>query len=145
MKYTCEVEINRPIHEVAALWENESYFHKWQDEFSYIQLMAGIKNTEGALSKIVFDGDRKIILKETILKYNMPHEKIAEYEHTHMTNTQRTTFKKINENKTLFKSEVEYTKFNGLFIKIIAKLFPGKFRQQSQKWMDQFKAFAENA
>ena len=144
MKYTCEVTVNRPLNEVAALWENESYFHKWQDEFSYIELKAGVKNTKGAISKIVFDGDRKIILKETILNYNMPHEKMAHYEHTHMINTQRSTFEVISENKTLYKSEVEYIQFNGLFMKVIAKLFPGKFKQQSQKWMNQFKSFAES-
>ena len=61
-----------------------------------------------------------------------------------MSNTQGSRFKALNDTTTLYISEVEYIKFNGLMIKLIAKLFPGKFKQQSQKWMNQFKAFAEN-
>ncbi len=54
---------------------------------------------------------------------------------SHMVNTQTTRFKVIEENKTQYISEVEYTKFNGIMI---------KFKEQNQKWMNQFKEFAEN-
>ncbi|WP_452223149.1 hypothetical protein [Lacinutrix chionoecetis] len=74
----------------------------------------------------------------------MPVEKTALYEHSHMTNTQTTRFKQIDENTTQYTSEVEYIKFNGFVIKLMAKFFPSKFKEQSQKWMNQFKAFAEN-
>ena len=60
-----------------------------------------------------------------------------------MTNTQTTRFLVIGKNKTQYTSEVEYKKFNGFMIKLIAKLFPTKFKEQSQKWMNQFKEFAE--
>lgn len=32
---------------------------------------------------------------------------------------------------------------NGIMPKLMAKLFPGMFKKQSQKWMDQFKEFVE--
>ncbi|SEA60383.1 SRPBCC family protein [Bizionia paragorgiae] len=82
---------------------------------------------------------------ETIILNDLPKEKTALYEHIHMTNTQTTRFKEISFNKTQLISEVEYTKFNGFLIKMIAKLFPNKFKQQSQKWLIQFKTFAERA
>lgn len=68
---------------------------------------------------------------------------MALYEHIHMTNTQTTTFKSIDTNITQYTSEEDYIKFNGMMIKLIAKLFPSKFKAQSQKWMNQFKVFAE--
>ena len=144
MKYTCSVEIDAPIEKVVALWENEAYFKEWQDGFESIELLSGSHNTEGAKSKIVFNGKRRMELTETIIKSDLPNEKKALYEHIHMTNTQTTRFESITENSTRYISEVEYTKFNGVMIKLIAKLFPSKFKEQSQKWMNQFKSFAES-
>ena len=83
-------------------------------------------------------------LIETIITNNLPYEKKALYEHTNMTNTQTTKFESISEGRTLFISEVEYTKFNGFIPNLMAKFFPGVFKKQSQKWMNQFKVFAEN-
>jgi len=143
MKYTCTVKIDAPIERVVALWENEQNFKEWQDGFESIEHLEGIPDTKGAKSKIVFEGKNRMELTETILSINLPEEKLALYEHIHMTNTQSSRFKTIEGNKTLYTSEVEYTKFNGFLIKLIAKLFPSKFKGQSQKWMNQFKEFAE--
>ena len=144
MKYQCTIDIDLPIAETAELWQNEDHFGKWQDGFKSIEVIEGKANTEGAKSRILFDGKRKMELIETIIESNLPTEKTALYEHIHMTNTQTTRFEVIDVNKTRYISEVEYLKFNGLLIKLIAKLFPSKFKEQSQKWMQQFKEFAES-
>lgn len=144
MKYTCSVELNRPINEVVELWSDEKHFREWQDGFHSIKLLSGKPNTKGAKSKILFKGKREIELTETILSINLPTEKVALYEHIHMCNTQTTRFQEMGPHKTLYISEVEYTQFNGFMVKLMAFLFPGKFKGQSQKWMDQFKAFAES-
>jgi uncharacterized membrane protein len=144
MKYTCKTTINQPIDKVATLWADENYFKEWQDGFQSIELLNGKANAVGAKSKIILDGNQYIELIETILINDLPKEKKGLYEHKHMTNTQHTKFVALSDTETEFISEVEYTQFNGLMIKIIAKLFPGKFKAQSQKWMDQFKEFAEN-
>ncbi len=143
MKYICSVEIDAPIDKVVALWENEENFKEWQDGFESIEHLEGVPHTKNAKSKIVLDGKVRIELIETILSINLPEEKVALYEHIHMTNTQASRFQTIENNRTRYTSEVEYTKFNGFMIKLMAKLFPGKFKGQSQKWMDQFKTFAE--
>lgn len=143
MKYICKIEINAPIDNVTSLWEDENNFKHWQDGFESIVLLSGYKNTEGSKSKITLSGKHHIELIETIITHNLPSEKKALYEHKHMTNTQTSRFKSLEENKTEYISEVEYTNFNGLMIKMMAKLFPEKFKEQSQKWMNQFKEFAE--
>ena len=145
MKYTCTIEINLPLNKVVELWSNEAYFKHWQDGFQSITLIEGEPGTVGAKSKILLEqGKRKMELIETIISNNLPTEKKALYEHIHMTNTQTTRFEVVNPNTTRYISEVEYTKFNGFLPKLMAKLFPGMFKKQSQKWMDQFKEFAEN-
>ncbi len=143
MKYTCSVDINLPIDKVVALWDNENNFKEWQDGFESIEHLEGKLNTKGAKSRIIFQGKRRIELLETIISSNLPQERIALYEHIHMTNTQTTRFKTIGDNKTQFISEVEYTKFNGIMIKLMVIFFPSKFKEQSQKWMNQFKEFSE--
>ena len=143
MKYTCKVDIDLPIDRTVALWEDETNFKEWQDGFKSIEHLSGLPNSKGAKSKIILQKKRKIELLETIILSDLPKNKIALYEHIHMTNTQTTSFKTINQNKTQYISEMEYTKFNGIMIKLIAKLFPSKFKDQSQKWMNQFKEFAE--
>ena len=144
MKYTCKININLPISKVVSLWENELFFKEWQDGFKSIEHLSGLPHTKGAKAKIIVQDKRKIELLETIISTNLPEQKIALYEHIHMTNTQTTSFKAINQKKTQYTSEVEYTKFNGFMIKLMAKLFPSKFKEQSQKWMNQFKEFAES-
>ena len=144
MKYTCSIDIDLPLEKTVKLWEDENNFKHWQDGFKSIKHLNGSTNTVGATSKIILNSNQKIELLETILVSNLPHEKTALYEHKHMANTQTTRFIAIDTYKTQYISEVEYTKFNGLFIKVIAKLFPKKFKAQSEKWMLQFKTFAEN-
>lgn len=144
MKYTCSITINLPLKKTAELWNNEAHFSKWQDDFKSIELISGSKDTVGAKSRILFDGKQKIELIETVLISNLPTEKKALYEHVHMINTQHTQFEAINPNTTLFTSTVEYTKFNKFIIRMLARLFPNIFKKQSERWMEQFKVFAEN-
>ena len=144
MKYECRTLINLPIDKVAALWADKNHFKEWQDGFQSIELLSGNANEVQAKSKIIIDGDQYIELIETIQINDLPREKKALYEHKHMTNTQHTKFVSKGDSQTEFISEVEYTQFNGFMIKMMAKFFPGKFKAQSQKWMDQFKAFAES-
>ncbi len=145
MKYTCTVDINLPIDKVVALWEDENHFKKWQDGFQSIEHLEGQLNKPGSKSKILLEqGNVFMELIETIISNNLPKEKKAFYEHIHMSNTQTTRFKELSETKTQHISEVEYTQFNGLMPKLMAKLFPSMFKKQSQKWMDQFKDFVEN-
>lgn len=144
MRYICEIDIHLPIDKTVELWKNPDYFKNWQDGFERMEHISGQPETKGAKSKIYFNGKRKMELLETIITSDLPNAKIALYEHIHMTNTQASRFEAIGPNKTKYISEVEYTNFNGLLIKLMARLFPGKFKQQSQKWMEQFKAFAES-
>lgn len=144
MKYTCKIEIDQPIDKVVALWQDENNFKAWQDGFVSIEHLSGSPETVGAKSRILFkQGRRQLELLETVMLSNLPEEKTALYEHKHMTNTQTTRFEKRPDNKTAYISEVEYTQFNGFFPKIMAILFPSMFKKQSEKWMRQFKKFAE--
>jgi len=89
-------------------------------------------------------GKRKLELKELILLNELPLEFKAEYTAKEMVNTMHSFFTPLSEDKTEWKSEINYSKFNGLMPKLMAYLMPGMFKKQAQKWSDQFKTFAEN-
>lgn len=144
MKYTNKVEINLPLEKVVHLWENEDYFKEWQTGFINKIQVKGTPGEKGAQSEIYLNHkNREMKLLETVLESNLPHEKIVLIEHEHMSNTMASRFKDLGNSRTEYAAEIEYIKFNGFLPTLMAKLFPGMFKQQSQMWLDQFKSFAE--
>ena len=140
MKFTCYTDIEAPLNKVIELFENPDNLKEWQDGFISIESISGTPGEVGSKSKLTYE---KLTLIETILRNELPEEFKANYEHKHMVNTMSCRFKKIDSNTTRFEQEINYTKFNGLAIKLMAKLFPGMFKKQVQKWLNQFKTFTE--
>ena len=146
MKYTCNIEVKRSKEDCVKLWLDESYYARWQDGFQYKEWKYGRPNATGSISNILFaQGKRKIELEETILENNLPDFILGEYVHVHMINSQKISFQSISETTTLITSEVDYKAFYSFLPKMMAKLFPGMFKKQSQKWLDQFKRMAETS
>lgn len=145
MKFTCTVDIDAPLDQVVELFKDTENLKAWQDGIQSFEHLSGNANEAGAKSKIVFQqGKQRIELIETIQVMDLPREKTALYEHTHMVNTMKSSFADLGSNKTRFTAEIHYTKFIGLMPKLMAWLMPGLFKKQTQKWLDQFKAFSEN-
>jgi len=144
MKYTCTVEIPLNQKECVDLWMDESKFHLWQDGFQHRKWIEGEPNANNSKSEILLaQGKNRMELEERIIDNSLPDYILGEYVHKHMTNTQKTSFQIISEDSTLIRSDVEYTAFRGFLPRLMAKLFPGMFKKQSQKWLDQFKLLAE--
>ncbi len=146
MKFNCYVEINQPIEKVIELFDNPDNMKHWQDGFVGFEHLSGKAGKVGAKSRITYTFGKKgktMELIETIKVRNLPYEFSGTYEHKHMTNNMINRFKSLGPDKTRWDAELEYTKLNGFMIKIMAFLMPGMFKKQTQKWLDQFKAFAE--
>jgi uncharacterized membrane protein len=144
MKFTCQVEINLPIEKVIPLYQNVDNLKHWQDGFISYKHVSGNPGKKNAKSKFEYQiGKRKIELIETIIINDLPHQFSGLYETKEMTNTMTNSFEEADTNKTLYTTHIEYTQFNGLMPKLMAKLFPGMFRKQTQKWLNQFKEFVE--
>ncbi len=141
MTFTCSVEINADIAKVQSIFLDSSTLKYYQDGFKSKTLISGIEGTKGAKSKLVYE---KLELIETILNSDLPDSFLGLYEHKHMTNTMKVSFSSITDTKTLYTTEIEYTKFNGFLIKLMAKLFPNMFKKQVEKWLHQFKEYVEN-
>ncbi len=144
MKYTTEIEINKPIDEVVALFDNVDNMDKWMEGLQSFEPISGVPGEVGAKSRLVFKmGKREIEMIETITVRNLPNEFSGTYEAKGVFNIVKNKFVKVSDNTTKHIGEQEF-QFKG-FMKIIAFLMPGAFKKQSMKYMLDFKHFAEKA
>ncbi len=144
MKFTCTVIVNKPIEQVAELFINPDNLKEYQDGFIKKEIVSGVPAEVGTVSRMYYkQGKREMIIKETVTSNNLPHEFSGYYHHIHMDNTMTSRFTSLSENQTQYIAEIEYTEMRGFMIKAIAFLFPSMFRKQVQKWLNQFKEFAE--
>ena len=144
MKFTCSVIINQPVEKTVALFSNPDHLKEYQDGFLRKDLISGQEGQEGAVSNMYYKmGKREMEITETIVTNNLPDEFFGRYHHKHMDNTMKCWFEAIDTNTTHYHTEIHYTAFRGLLPKLMATLFPGMFRKQVQKWLNNFKVFAE--
>lgn len=144
MKFTCHIDINKPIHELVDLFNNPDNLKEWQDGFQRLEHLSGTPGQKGAISNLyyIMRGKEEVI-QETLISMNLPSEMSGTYVHRHMSNTMQVEFEAIDEENTRYINHIHYTELNGFMIKLMAKLMPGMFKKQVQKWQNQFKAFAE--
>ena len=144
MKFNNYIDIQIPRDKLVELFANPNYLKEYQDGFIKKELIEGTEGQEGAISNMYYQyGKRDMLIQETILSNNLPESFEGFYHHKHMDNTMKCEFKALNESTTRYKYEVEYTRMSWVLPKLMAMLFPGMFKKQVDKWMNQFKAFAE--
>lgn len=145
MKFTCTIIINKPKEQVATLFANPDYLKEYQDTFICKELISGESGKNGAVSKMLYKmGKGEMELTETIIENNLPDSFYAEYHHKHTDNTMRCTFESKDDNNTIYSSEIHYTSIRGFMPKAMAFLFPSVFKKQVNKWLVNFKNFAES-
>lgn len=142
MKYTTEIEINKPIETVINLFDNPDNMDKWMEGLQSFEHLSGEPGQPGAKSRLKFKmGSREIEMIETITVRDLPREFSGTYEAKGVLNIVKNKFEKISDSKTKYISEQEF-EFSG-FMKLIAFLMPGAFKKQSMKYLKDFKRFAE--
>lgn len=142
MKYTVEIDIDKPLDKVISLFDDPNNLANWMEGLQNTEHLSGEIGKAGAKSKMTFlQGKRKIELVETILTHNLPQDYSATYESFGATSTNKNSFTAISENKTKYTVEAEF-EFSG-FMKFIAFVMPKAFRKQSLKYLLDFKTFAE--
>ncbi|MBK7811018.1 MAG: SRPBCC family protein [Saprospiraceae bacterium] len=138
MKFTSEIEINKPIQTVIDLFDNADNMGKWMEGLLSFEHLSGTPGQVGAKSKLVFQmGKRKIEMIETILTRHLPDEFSGTYEADGVHNIVKNSFVKISESKTKYITENEF-QFKG-FMKLIGFIMPGAFKKQSIKYLEAFK------
>ena len=143
MKYQVEIEINKPISDVVALFEDRNNDRLWMEGFVEKIPIKGDEGELGAKCKVVFQmGKRKMEMIEEITEKKLPESYVTTYTTPSVFNIVKNSFKKIDENTTLYQTEQEF-QFKTFLMKVMGFLMPGAFKKQSMKYHKAFKAFAE--
>jgi len=142
LKYTCEIDINKPRSMVVELIDNPDNMVHWQPGFISMETIEGEPGADGSKSLLKYKmGKRNIEMVETIIKRDFPDEFSATYEAKGVYNKQVNTFYEVDENTTKWVSDT-YFELKG-FIMIMGWLMPGSFKKQSMTYLKLFKEFAE--
>ncbi len=144
MKYTIEIEIDKPIARIVELFDSVDNLYKWMEGLQSFEAISGKQGEVGAKAKLKFlIGKRKMEMIETITVKNLPHEFSGTYEANGVFNIVKNKFVALPNNRTKYISEQEF-QFKGI-MKLIAFMMPGAFRKQSMKYLNDFKTFAEKS
>lgn len=142
MKYTTEIEINKPIDEVVALFDNPDNMGEWMEGLQSFEPISGTPGQPGAKSRLKFKmGKREVEMIETITVRNLPEEFTGTYEADGVFNVVKNRFVKLAPDRTKYITEQEF-QFRG-WMKLLGLLMPGAFKKQSRKYQADFKQFAE--
>ena len=143
MKYTTEIVVDVPREEFIKKMDDPDNMKHWQQGLIGYEKLSASPGQEGSRMSLSYEmGKRKMDLVETIIKKNLPEEIHMTYETKGVHNIQKNYFKEEDE-KTRWVSESEF-QFSGFGMKLMGFLMPGAFKKQSLKYMQDFKAFAEN-
>ena len=144
MKFTCTVDIDLPIDKVIELYDKPENMRHWQDGFISFEHISGEPGQPGAQSHITYKmGKKEMVLLETVVKRELPHTFNGTYEGDFGKNTMNNSFTELSKTSTRWQADLEYIQANGFIMKVMTKLFPSIMKRQTQKWCDQFKAWAE--
>ena len=144
MKYTLDIEINKPIDEVIKLFDSSENITKWMEGLKSFEHLEGTPGKPGAKSVLKFElAKRKFEMVETVIALNLPEEFTASYETPDgAISTVKNSFVALSENQTKYISDNSF-EMKGLMMRIIAFLMPGMFKKQTMKYLVAFKEFAE--
>lgn len=145
LKITGHIDINQNRDVVTSIFANPKYLKEYQDTFLRKEHLSGEEGKENAVSHMYYQfGKKEILLVETITKNELPDRFEAYYHHKHMDNTMVCEFEVVNKNTTRYHYSYEYMRINWVMPKLMAILFPNMYRKPAEKWLRQFKEFAEN-
>ncbi|MEM7367790.1 MAG: SRPBCC family protein [Bacteroidota bacterium] len=142
MHYTTEIIINQPIDKVVKLFDDPENLKEWQPGLLSFEHFEGEFGEPGSKMRLLYKmGKREIEMIETLLSHNLPEEFTATYEAKNVWNKIKNRFVVVDSKTTKWISENEF-RCSG-FLRIMVFLFPGSFKKQTLKHMQDFKTFAE--
>ena len=143
MKYSTEIVVDVPREEFIKKMDDPENMKHWQQGLIGYEQLSANPGQEGSRMSLSYEmGRRKMDLVETIIKKNLPEEMHMTYDTKGVHNIQKNYFRE-EDGSTRWISETEF-QFSGLGMKPMGLLMPGAFKKQSLKYMQDFKAFAEN-
>ncbi len=144
MEYKIEIEIDLPRDKLIELFDSTENLYKWQPDLLSFDHLSGEPGQVGAKSKLKYKmGKRDMEMIETITLREFPERFHGTYEAPGVYNRIENEFVALSSHKTQWVMLSEF-RFKG-FMRVIGWLFPGNFKKETRKMMNNFKSFAEAA
>lgn len=142
MKYTCAVDIHRPVSEVVGHFMDPDGLYNWHPTLKSIEHLEGEIGAPGAKTRLTYQGHRSdMVITETIDRNELPGVYSATYEGPGVVNPCRNAFVDQGNGSTRWIMETEF-KFSG-FMTIMSLFMRGAFRRETQSSMERFKSWVE--
>ncbi|UYO00593.1 MAG: SRPBCC family protein [Devosia sp.] len=143
LDYTTSITIDLPRERVVELFDNVDNLYKWQRGLQSFDHISGEPGTPGAKSRLVFQmGKRRMEMIETVTRRDLPDAFDGTYDVEGVHNVVENRFSELGSNKTLWETRNIF-EMKGFMMSVMGWLMPGMFKKQSQKYAEDFKAFAE--
>lgn len=143
LEYDTTIVIDLPRDRVIELFDNPDNLPKWQKGLESFEHLSGEPGHPGAKSRLVFQmGARRMEMIETITRRDLPDAFDGTYDVEGVHNLVENRFSELGPDRTLWESHNVF-EMKSPMMKVMAFLMPGMFRKQSQKFAEDFKAFAE--
>ena len=142
MKYTTEVQINLPRQRVIELFDNSENLFKWQQGLKDFQHLEGEPGTEGARSRMVYEGRKgDLEMMETIRSRNLPDEIHMVYHARGVYHAMANYFIQADEGTTIWRTVSDF-RFRGLMV-FMSPFMKQAFMSNTLLSMERFRVFAE--
>ena len=144
MEYTCSIIIHLPRDRVVALFDDTANLKRWQPTLRSVELLEGLPGQVGSRSRLRYQQrGRDSDLIETVTVRALPERFTGTYEMPGTWIEVDNRFEVLDAEETRWTSACEW-RCQSLMIRLMTLVVPGMFRKQTQKFMQQFKDFAEN-
>ncbi|WP_298320012.1 SRPBCC family protein [uncultured Aquimarina sp.] len=142
VSYENEIVVNKPANESWAVMSDESNLPKWIEGFKRTELVSGMENTVGAVSKVyVEENGEEMMMEETITAVK-PNEHMAMTFTMDFMDMDYEMLFKEKDGKTTISSK-STTMGNGIFAKSLISFMSGSMKEQEDKNLNNLKKIIE--
>lgn len=153
MRYANSIEITLPRQKVVQLLADPALIPMWLRGVVLHEPLRGAHGQVGSVSRVVMQSGRRTMEgTETITRrepadlHGIPADVVVHFAREivaeGMWNSVHDRLTEATPETTLWESDSEM-RFDSLPMRLMARIIPGVFRRQSQRHMEDFKAFAE--
>lgn len=140
--YTAEIEVDKPLSETFALFNDMSKIKQWVPEYQSVEVVNKNSGITGSVYNIVVEHNgQKVVVKEKILAY-VEDEKVTLFlDREGVTETDDYTFKSDGLKTTITLNASYQSK--SYILGCILPYFKRTFKGIDKQYLTNFKAFAE--
>jgi hypothetical protein len=142
MRYTISNIINKPLDEVITKFKDIEGAKEWMEGLKNYTHTGGTPGEVGGKTDFVFvHKGKEMIISETILEQNFPHQIKFAYQSPMGKNEVEMLFEELSDG-TVKQTNNSYFELKGM-MKLFGFLMKGMFKKQSYKYLNGFKDYAE--